>query len=186
LLKLDAANQGAFDRLEESLGFGELEVLTLASIVEKEAAHAEERPLVASVFFNRLTDPEFKPAKALQSDPTAGYGCLVASARIPSCSGYSGEVRPAMLRDGQNPYNTYRHPGLPPGPIANPGEAAIAAVLAPADTDFLYFVSLGGGRHVFSKSFEEHNAAVARRRAKYGTTEAKPVAAPAGSADGGR
>jgi UPF0755 protein len=69
-----------------------------------------------------------------------------------------------MLRDSANAYNTYRHAGLPPGPIANPGESAITAVLAPAVTDFLFFVGAGDGRHTFTRTFEEHEAAVPRRR----------------------
>ena len=85
-------------------------------MVEKEAARADELPIVASVFFNRLDDATFKPARMLQSDPTAAYGCL-ASPALESCQGYAGRVTPLMLRDANNPYNTYRHAGLPPGPV---------------------------------------------------------------------
>lgn len=145
-------------RLSRTFGFGEHEILTLASIVEKEAAR-DEHALVASVFFNRLSDPQFRPARMLQSDPTAAYGCLVTLQTPPSCRNYAGKVTPEMLRDPANPYNTYRHPGLPPGPIANPGERAIRAVLEPAQTDYLYFVAKAG-RHVFSRSFAEHRAAI--------------------------
>ena len=70
-------------------------------------------------------------------------------------------MTPALLRDARNRYNTYRHPGLPPGPIGNPGEHAIMAVLAPATTDYLYFVATGGNRHTFSKTFAEHKNAIA-------------------------
>jgi len=109
-----------------------------------------------------LRDPEFRPARMLQSDPTAGYGCVVSGAEIPSCAGFHGSVTPALLRDSANPYNTYRHAGLPPGPIANPGEASIVAVLAPAQSDFLYFVAKGQGtgRHSFSRTFAEHREAL--------------------------
>ena len=164
LSKLDREQGGALLRAQRERGLVEHELVILASIVEKEARHAEERPTIASVFFNRLSDPEFLPQRTLQSDPTAGYGCTVFPERAPSCRGYGGQITPAMLRDAQNPYNTYRHPGLPPGPICNPGEAAFVAVLSPAKTDFLFFVSRGDGRHTFSRSFADHNAAIERNR----------------------
>jgi UPF0755 protein len=134
------------------------DVITLASIIEKEAAKADEKPLIASVFLNRLADPTFRPLRMLQSDPTASYGCLVQSPPPASCS--PGRPTPGMLRDATNRYNTYRHAGLPPGPISSPGEAAILAVLAPARTDYLYFVAQGGGRHRFSRTFSEHRGAI--------------------------
>jgi len=160
--KLLEAHPGRLAELRRDFGFGERDVVTLASMIEKEARAPEERPLIASVFFNRLRDPEFRPPRMLQSDPTASYGCLMASAsvEIPSCAGFHGSVTPAMLRDAQNPYNTSRHPGLPPGPIANPGEPSIEAVLAPAQTDYLYFVAKGAGHHAFSRTFAEHRDAV--------------------------
>ena len=160
LQKLFAAHPGRLAQLGSDYGFHEREVLTLASMIEKEAQLDDERPQIASVFFNRLRDPEFRPARMLQSDPTASYGCLVAGREIPSCAGFKGSVTPALLRDAQNPYNTYRHAGLPPGPIANPGEASIEAVLAPAQSDYLYFVAKGGGRHAFSRTFAEHREAL--------------------------
>jgi UPF0755 protein len=159
LAKLRSAHPGAFEALEQR-GFSERDVLTLASMVEKEAQAADERPLIASVFFNRLSDPDFRPARMLQSDPTAGYGCHLYFASLASCAGYQGKITPAMLRDAANPYNTYKHPGLPPGPIANPGESSIEAVLTPARTDYLYFVAKGGGRHTFSRTFSEHRDAI--------------------------
>jgi UPF0755 protein len=134
------------------------DVVTLASIIEKEAARADEKPLIASVFLNRLLDPTFRPLHMLQSDPTASYGCLVQTPPPESCS--PGRPTPAMLRDSTNAFNTYRHPGLPPGPISSPGEAAIRAVLSPAKTDYLYFVAQGGGRHRFSRTFSEHRGAI--------------------------
>jgi len=161
LLAVRERHAAGFARLAERHGWGEPQVLTLASVVEKEAARGEERPLIASVFMNRLENATFKPAQVLQSDPTAAYGCLVMP-ELASCQGYSGRVLPAMLRDAQNPYNTYRHPGLPPGPIGNPGAAAIEAVLAPAQTDYLFFVAAGDGRHTFSRTLEEHEKAIRR------------------------
>ena len=160
LTRLTQRVPGALERLAQSDGFDEHDIVTLASIIEREAADASEHPLIASVFFNRLHDPSFRPLKTLESDPTAGYGCLVEPSLAPSCSGYRGQVTPALLRDARNRYNTYRHPGLPPGPIGNPGERAILAVLAPATSDYLYFVATGGNRHTFSKTFAEHRNAI--------------------------
>ncbi|HKY37939.1 MAG TPA: endolytic transglycosylase MltG [Polyangiaceae bacterium] len=134
------------------------EVVILASIVEKEAAKADEKPLIASVFLNRLIDPDFRPLRMLQSDPTASFGCLEQQPPPSTCA--PGPPTPAMLRDPSNTYNTYRRPGLPPGPISSPGEAALRAVLDPAKTDYLYFVGRGGGRHRFSRTFAEHRGAI--------------------------
>jgi UPF0755 protein len=161
--KLETETPGAFERLSRELGFSLHEVVTLASIVERETGDPEELPIVAGVFMNRLSDPTFRPTKTLQSDPTAAYGCLVEPARAPSCAQANGGVTPAMLRDSSNRYNTYRHAGLPPGPIGNPGERALRAVLSPAQTDFLYFVAKGR-KHQFSKTFDEHREAVGRGR----------------------
>jgi UPF0755 protein len=156
LARLEALHPGAFDGLAQSDGFDEHDVVTLASIVEREAADPAEHPLIASVFYNRLRDPSFRPLKTLESDPTAAYGCLVEPASAPSCAGFNGQVTPALLRDARNRYNTYRHPSLPPGPISNPGESALGAVLAPATTNYLYFVASGHGHHTFSETFEDH------------------------------
>jgi UPF0755 protein len=158
--RLEAETQGAFEELGRKFGFSLHDVVTLASIVERETGDPEELPIVAGVFMNRLSDPAFRPAKALQSDPTAAYGCLVEPERAASCAGATGSVTPAMLRDSANRYNTYRHPGLPPGPIGNPGERALQSVLSPAKTDYLYFVAKGGGKHRFSRTFEEHREAL--------------------------
>jgi UPF0755 protein len=133
------------------------QLLTLASIVEREARVPDERPVIAGVFLNRLVDETFKP-KRLQADPTVAYGCLVAGDRIPTCAEYDGRrVTPAMLRDPENPYSTYRRDGLPPGPICNPGLDALKAALTPAVHDYFYFVTKGGGRHAFSHSLDDHN-----------------------------
>ena len=120
------------------------EIVTLASVVEKETGNAAERPMIAGVFLNRL-----KTGMRLQSDPTVIYGL----------KDFSGDLTRTDLR-ANHPYNTYVIPGLPAGPICNPGEKAIEAVLHPASTDFLYFVSKNNGTHQFSKNLSEHNKAV--------------------------
>jgi UPF0755 protein len=162
LARVEARQPGALAALAKRDGFDEHDVFTLASIVEREAADRAEQPLIASVFYNRLRDATFRPLKALESDPTAAYGCLVEPTLAPSCAGFHGQVTPALLRDAKNRYNTYRHGGLPPGPIANPGESALAAVLAPASSEYLFFVASGRGKHAFSRTFDEHRRAIAR------------------------
>jgi UPF0755 protein len=125
--------------------------VTLAAMVEREARRPEERPLVASVFGNRL-----RIGMKLDCDPTTVYAALLESR-------YRGAIHRSDL-ENTSPWNTYRHAGLPPGPIANPGLSAIQAALAPADTSYLYFVAKadGSGGHNFSESLVEHDAAVAR------------------------
>jgi UPF0755 protein len=155
-------HEDAFEALEEGLGWGELEVLTLASIVEKEAAVAEERPRIAGVFLNRLRSEDFRPHR-LQADPTVSYGYLVAPDSSEPCRAYEGGApSAAMVRDRDNAYNTYLIEGLPPGPIANPGADAVRSVLTAEDHDFFFFVARGGGRHHFSRTLEEHDGAVER------------------------
>lgn len=121
------------------------EALILASIVEKETAAAEERPLIAGVFINRL-----KKGMKLQTDPTVIYGMGEA---------YKGNIRTRDLRK-DTPYNTYTRKGLPPTPIAMPGKEALMAVVKPAKTDALFFVAKGRGRHYFSTTYKEHKKAV--------------------------
>lgn len=145
--------------LTSSFGWGRREIVTLASMVEKEAAVDDERSVIASVFLNRLRDPSFK-RKVLQCDPTSGYGCLALRDRVPACAGYAGKVTHAINVDPLNAYSTYVHEGLPPGPIANPGMKSLQAVLAPSSTKYLYFVVRGDHRHAFSETIEEHNTAV--------------------------
>jgi UPF0755 protein len=128
----------------DELGLSLHEVITLASIIEKETGTPAERALVASVFHNRL-----KRRMRLESDPTAVYGL----------EDFEGKITHLHLRN-DNPFNTYRIPGLPPGPIANPGRASIEATLYPAETDYLFFVSKRDGTHYFSVTYEEHNRAV--------------------------
>ena len=151
---------GGDSRLRK-LRWGRQEVVVMASIVEKEAAVAEEQPLIAGVFLNRLTSTTFRPQR-LQADPTVRYGCVAEPTVSDACRRYDGRITRAMLEDTRNPYNTYRHEGLPPGPICNPGLSAIRAVLSPAAHPYLYFVARGEGRHHFSETLEEHNAAVDR------------------------
>lgn len=152
-----ALGDGA-EQLRKDLGFTRAEVIVLASMIEKEAAKADERPIIASVFLNRLRDPSFTPHR-LQSDPSSGYGCLV-KPELESCADYHGKITPRMNQDKQNPYSTYVIEGLPPGPIANPGAGSIKAVLDPADTKYLFFVAKGGGRHTFTTTLEDHKKAI--------------------------
>jgi UPF0755 protein len=127
------------------------DVITLASLVEKETPEASERPLIAGVFVRRL-----KNGMPLQSDPTVVYAARLESRPI-------GPITASDL-ELDSPYNTYRHAGLPPGPIANPGEASIRAALHPAAGDALYFVANNQGGHVFSRTLAEHQQNVARYR----------------------
>jgi UPF0755 protein len=130
------------------------QAVTLASIVEKETAKADERPRVAAVYTTRL-----RIGMPLQCDPTVIYG-LVKAGR------YDGNIHKDDL-SFDSPYNTYRYPGLPPGPIASPGRAAIEAAIHPADADFLYFVSRNDGSHEFARSLEEHNRNVQKYQVQY-------------------
>jgi UPF0755 protein len=129
------------------------EFVTLASIVEKETGKADERPLVAAVFINRL-----RQNIRLQSDPTIIYGLFGGAGSPPDRPIFRSDI------DKPTPYNTYLIDGLPPGPIANPGRAALEAVANPSRTNDLYFVADGTGGHVFAATLEEHNRNVARWR----------------------
>jgi len=133
-----------FRKRADQLGMTLEQVITLASIVEKETGSADERPIIASVFLNRL-----KRNMRLESDPTVIYGIKY----------FNGNLTKKDLAK-RTPYNTYVINGLPPGPIANPGRETIKAVLYPAKTEYLYFVSKNNGHHYFSKTLSEHNRAV--------------------------
>lgn len=130
----------------QARGLGPHQWVTLASIVQKEAGSVQEMPVVAAVFHNRL-----KKGMRLQADPTVIYGV----------ADYGGRITRRHLND-PHPYNTYVIPGLPPGPIANPGAAALEATAFPSADDYLYFVARGDGSHVFSRTLDEHNRAVRR------------------------
>jgi UPF0755 protein len=129
------------------------DTVTLASLVEKEGKLPPERPVIAAVFLNRL-----RIGMKLDCDPTTIYAALLEDR-------YRGTIYQSDL-DRRNPYNTYRHAGLPPGPIANPGLASIRAVLQPADSDALYFVARpdGSGGHTFHNNIAEHQSAVVKYR----------------------
>ncbi len=137
----------------EKTGMTLEQVVTLASIVEKESACDRERPIIANVFLNRL-----KKGMRLESDPTVIYGI----------SNFDGNITKQDLLK-PTAYNTYIIRGLPPGPIANPGIGSIKAVIFPAHTNYLYFVSKNNGSHYFSKSFSEHRKAVYRYQKRHRT-----------------
>jgi UPF0755 protein len=136
-----------FTAIQKSEGnYSRHAIITLASIIEKEAISPEEKPFISSVFHNRL-----RIGMPLQSDPTAVYGVRA----------FSGKVSKSDIQR-ISPYNTYLNKGLPPGPIGNPGKSAIQAALQPASTNYLYFVARQDGTHQFSRTLEEHNRAVVR------------------------
>jgi UPF0755 protein len=162
--ELREAHGDSYERLASELGWSERDFIIMASIVEKEAVVAEERPRIAQVFINRLISPQFRP-RLLQTDPTIRYGCMVPLDGAPAgCEGWtSGDrLRRKQLDDRDNPYNTYQHEGLPPGPICSPGRAALEATLSPDGSDYFFFVSRNDGTHVFSRSLADHNRAVDR------------------------
>ena len=137
-----------FDEEAQNLGLTRHEIVTLASVIEKEAQSESERPRIASVFHNRL-----KQKWRLQADPTVLYAL--------------GNPKRLLTRADlsvDSPYNTYKHKGLPPGPIANPGIDSIIAALRPETTDYFYFVAIGEGKHHFSKTLSEHNKMIRKIR----------------------
>ena len=125
-------------------------MITLASIVEREAVKPEERPLIASVFFNRL-----KVGMPLQADPTVQFALANDPLNVEKYGYWKKDLSLADL-DVDSPYNTYKNMGLPPGPIACPGLDSIRAVLRPAQTNYLFFVAKDDGSHVFAETLEEH------------------------------
>lgn len=143
------------------------QVVAVASLVERETPNAEERPLVAGVFYNRLAR-----GYPLQCDPTVQYAMEMDGETVK-------DVKPSDLRV-DSPYNTYEHRGLPPGPIANPGEASLQAALNPAHTDYLYFVANGRGGHFFSRTLAEQDRNIDRLRRRLAAeasadSESEPV-----------
>src|SRR5262249_23369839 len=130
------------------------QAVTLASIVEKETARADERPLLGAVYTTRL-----RIGMPLQCDPTVIYA-------LTKAGHYDGNIHKVDLSI-DSPYNTYRYPGLPPGPIANPGKASLDAAVHPADADYLYFVSRNDGSHVFARTLDEHNRNVQKYQIDY-------------------
>lgn len=128
--------------LADSTGRSEREVVTLASIVEKEARVVDEMPIIAGVYANRL-----ERGMLLQADPTVQYALGSPRARL---------LYASIDSVADNPYNTYTHLGLPPGPIASPGEAALAAALQPADVPYIFFVARADGTHEFTRTLREH------------------------------
>jgi len=154
-------SRGPADELRRELqqaararGLSTRQVVTLASIVEKETANPAERPLIASVYENRL-----RIGMALQCDPTVIFA-------LERAGRYHGNLRHDDL-SFDSPYNTYRYPGLPPGPIAAPGRASLEAVVHPADSKYLYFVSRNDGSHAFAATLEEHNRNVQKYQVEY-------------------
>ena len=137
-----------------ALGLTPRQVVTLASLVEEETAVASERPVVAAVYLNRL-----KIGMPMQADPTVIYA-------LQKAGRYNGNLRRDDL-SFDSPYNTYRYPGLPPGPIASPGLASLKAAVAPAEVDYLYFVSRNDGSHVFARTLAEHNENVRQYQVLY-------------------
>jgi len=130
------------------------QAVTLASIVEKETGKADERPVVAAVYANRL-----RIGMPLQCDPTVIYG-------LERAGKYTGNLRREDLAY-ESPYNTYKNAGLPPGPIASPGQASLEAAVHPAAEDYLYFVSRNDGSHAFAKTLDEHNRNVQKYQVEY-------------------
>jgi UPF0755 protein len=157
LPEMVAAMVHQFRQVAQEIGLGTgpnsdvAKVVTMASIVEKETASPEERPLVASVYYNRLAQK-----MALDADPSVIYAELLAGT-------YQGSLHHADMAV-DSPYNTYRFPGLPPGPIGNPGKSSLQAALHPDNSNFIYFVADGNGHHRFARSLEEHNRNVAAYR----------------------
>jgi UPF0755 protein len=142
----------AWDRRLDTLGLTRHQLVTLASIVEGEARHDDERATIAGVYLNRL-----RRGIALQADPTVQYAIQVAT----------GERKTRLLfkdLEIQSPYNTYLHSGLPPGPVNAPGLKSLEAALYPASVPWLYFVAGPDGYHIFSRTLEEHNRAIAAVR----------------------
>lgn len=157
---MDKTIQELWPAREEGLPFDTIEqAITLASIVEKETGVASERATIAGVFVNRL-----RRGMPLQTDPTVIYALTKGQIQDEGKGPLGRRLLKKDLDETDSRYNTYKYPGLPPGPIANPGRAAIQAVLHPEKNDYLYFVADGTGGHVFSKTLDEHSSNAAKWR----------------------
>lgn len=162
--QFDAVWDSTWNARVEALGLTRLQLLTLASLVEGEARVDDERPIIAGVYYNR-----WKIGMALQADPTVQYALVQRN----------GGRKPRLYTKDYalaSPYNTYLHPGFPPGPVNSPGRASIAAALAPADVPFKFFVAGPDGRHRFAETFEAHRRNVSAMRRAW--AEARRQAAP--------
>jgi UPF0755 protein len=154
---LDAFQVNVADRIQlEGQPYTLEEVVALASIVEREASVASERPIIASVYENRL-----RAGIALQADPTVQFAAALDPASVAQYGYWKAELTVDDLAL-DSPYNTYVYAGLPPGPIANPGVAAIESVIRPAQTEYLYFVAKGDGTHAFAETLDEQIANIER------------------------
>ena len=162
LERFEAAWKPEWDQRLQDLSVSRHDAITMASIVEKEARKPEERPIIAAVYWNRV-----KKGMLLQADPTVQYA-------LPT------HVDRVLFKDLEieSKYNTYKYAGLPPGPIASPGEASIVAALNPANVPYLYFVAHPDGHHEFRTTFEEHSRAIAtiKRQKREQERKAKPAA----------
>lgn len=152
LSRFDAQWNAAWDSALAARRLTRFQAVTLASIVEGEAQVEEEKPVIAAVYLNRM-----RIGMPLQADPTVQYAIQLAT----------GARKPRLIFADyriKSPYNTYLVPGLPPGPVGNPGRTSIEAVVNPASVPYLYFVATGDGRHTFSRTYGEHLRAIARSR----------------------
>ncbi len=140
------------------MNLDDLQFTTLASIVEKETGAAKERPRIACVFYNRMKE---SPPWRLETDPTVIYAATLADPN------FDGNIKRSHLRTFDHPYNTYKRRGLPPGPIASPGRAALEAVKNPSDCSDFFFVSMNNGEHVFCPTYDCHKAAVQKWQIEY-------------------
>ena len=140
------------------MNLDDLQFTTLASIVEKETGAAKERPRIACVFYNRMKE---SPPWRLETDPTVIYAATLADPN------FDGNIKRSHLRTFDHPYNTYKRRGLPPGPIASPGRAALEAVKSPSDCGDFFFVSMNNGEHVFCPTYDCHKAAVQKWQIEY-------------------
>jgi UPF0755 protein len=154
MVNLFTRTYAPIEEAAKALGLTVRQTVTLASLIEKETSVPDERPIVSGVFHNRQ-----RIGMPLQTDPTVIYALQLAGR-------YDGNIRRADLQI-DSPYNTYRHRGLPPGPIAAPGKASLEAAVNPADVEYLYFVSRNDGSHVFARTLTEHNRNVQEWQIEY-------------------